>query len=328
MDTIEKFLMSNSQYIITSATMIIGIFAGWIPAIKSKFWKIFSIILLALMFVLLTEFSYTNKVNTLIAIIMSIFWIISSILLFAHKKGIVKRRKVDRMIRKFTSDADREQPICIFGGDLDFFGNCILPLQNTKILNKLKYKKTDISKNKQFLQLKTGICFREIHILSVKPNSSNENDILTRRRIGFLKSELGEILTIKFFQSQECHTCNNFNICTTCEVCNNCDSKESCKNKITHCDKLQYKCSNMCYNPDTKLRGRFFQKKKDDSMSAVIVTTNKSGKSYILKEYSHGTKEYSTYRMIWDVWWKKCEEDEAFIKRCIKEYEEFIKAGV
>ena len=80
----------------------------------------------------------------------------------------------------------------------------------------------------------------------------------------------------------------------------------------------------MCYNPDTKLRGRFLQKKKDDSMSAAIVTTNKAGKSYILKEYTHGTKEYSIYHMIWDVWWKKCEEDKDFIDQCVSEYRIFM----
>lgn len=324
MDLIENFCATNNEYIMTSVTMIIGIFAGWLPALKSKKWKIILTIFLSIIFVFITHFSYSNTKITIIASVLSCVWIISSIILFTCRKGVIKRKKLDRMMREFTSNADREQPICIFGGDLDFFGNCYQTPKNCKFFEKSKYNKNDISKNKQFLQIKKEICFRTVNILSVKPDSNSDNDIMTRRRIGFLKEEFGENLTIKFFQSKECHNCSTKDECTICEVCDKCPDKTNCTHRVKNCEKLKCKCLNMCYNPDTKLRGRFLQKKKDDSMSAAIVTTNKAGKSYILKEYTHGTKEYSIYHMIWDVWWKKCEEDKDFIDQCVSEYRIFM----
>lgn len=337
MDEFLKFMHNNRDYIMTATTMIIGIFAGWLPNLKKKASQIIITIILAIIFAIITWISYDNLIITYIAIGCSVAWFISSLFVFFYKKEVVSRKRLDRMLRKFTDDADREQPLCIFGGDLDFFGDYVKPTENSSktkpwwhsliFWEKRKKIKNDISKNKQFIQIKNdknNDCFREIQILSIRPNANNDKHKRARIRLGYLKEELGESLKVKFFtDKKDCSKCSQAITCYACDMCNACSNRESCTHKVTHCEKLQKKCINSCFNPDMKLRGRFIQKKKNDSRSAAIVTTNEPGKSYILKEYNNITKEYSIYQKIWDIWWLKCEEDSGFIDQCVQEYTQY-----
>ncbi|MDO5156390.1 MAG: hypothetical protein Q4D51_10540 [Eubacteriales bacterium] len=238
-------------------------------------------------------------------------------------REIVSRKRIGRMIRGFTDNADQFKPICIFGGDLNFFGDVVV---NIKRLDRILKNNNIIEYNKQYNQIKNK-GFRKIQILCMKPEGESEEDKKTRIRIGYLKEKLKGNLEIKFFEEKACDDCPDRKNCLACEVCKKCPEGKACKRTETQiCDKLRESFQSRCYNPDTQLRGRIVKRKSDGSTSAAIVTTHKSGKSYILKEYSSNTKECTIYLNIWDVWWKKCKVDEDFINQCITDYKNFISA--
>lgn len=321
MGDILKSVQDNGPYIINASIMFIGIFASFLSASIKKQTQIKGLIALGLIFNVLTWLVYRNKKILFWTIGVSAVWILVCFI-FICKKEIVSRKRIDRMIRKFTEKADQFMPICIFGGDLDFFGNVVV---NAKIRDKIFRRNKIISSNKQYKQLKRK-GFKTIQVLSVKPDSDSDQDQRTRVRIGFLKEEFKGNLHIKFFEEKECTTCSEREACLACEVCQTCPEGKKCKRTgIQLCDKLRNNFQGRCYNPDTQLRGRIAKRKSDGSTSAAIVTTYKAGKSYILKEYSSATKECTIYQNIWNVWWKKCKTDDEFISRCIDEYHKFIR---
>lgn len=319
MGDLLKNIQDNGPYIMNASIMLIGIFASFLSASVKKKTQFVGLVILALIFNILTWLVY-KKIEILYwTIALTAVWIVVCFLLICNRE-IVSRNRIDRMIRKFTSNADQFKPICIFGGDLDFFGNVSV---NVNIIDKLFKRNRIIELNKQYNQLKRK-SFKEIQILSVKPDSDSDEDQKTRIRIGFLKENLRGTLEIKFFEEKECNTCSDRTTCLACDVCQTCPEGKKCERMGRQlCDKLSQNSQSRCYNPDTQLRGRIAKRKSDGSTTAAIVTTYKSGKSYILKEYSSDTKECTIYQNIWNVWWKKCKVDEAFIKQCNEEYKKF-----
>lgn len=320
MDDFLKNVQENGPYIMNTTIMLIGIFASFLSASVKKKIQIGGLIVLAVVFNILTWLVYGKKEILYWTIALTLVWIVVCVLLIWNKE-IVSRNRIDKMIRKFTDNADQFKPICIFGGDLDFFGNVVV---NVKRRDKFFRRNRIIESNKQYNQLKSR-GFKEIQILSVKPDSDSDEDQKTRIRIGFLKEKLKGTLQIKFFEEKECNTCSERETCLACDVCQTCPEGKKCKRTGRQlCDKVSKNFQSRCYNPDTQLRGRIVKRKSDGSTSAAIVTTYKSGKSYILKEYSSDTKECTIYQNIWNVWWKKCKEDEEFINKCVDEYKNYI----
>lgn len=320
MDEFMSNIQNNGPYIMNAFIMLIGIFASFLSASTKKKIQILGLIFLAIAFNIFTWLVYTKKEILYWTIGVTAIWIVACILLLWSKE-IVSRKKIDKMIRKFTANADRYKPICIFGGDLDFFGEVVTDLKTTE---RFFQRNKCIDSNKQYNQIKT-MGFKNVQILSIKPDGDSEKDRKTRIRIGFLKENLKSTLQIKFFEEKECSSCLERDTCLMCEVCQKCPEEIKCKrveNPI--CDKLNKVCQNRCYNPDTQLRGRIVNNKSDGSISAAIVTTYKAGKSYILKEYSSNTKECTIYQNIWNVWWKKCKIDEELIAQCVDEYKHFV----
>lgn len=314
-----KNVQENGPYIMNISMMFIGVFASFLSSSVKKKMQIGGLIIFALVFNILTWFVYGRKEILCWTILLTLVWIGICILLI-WRKEIVSRNRIDKMIRRFTDTADQYKPICIFGGDLDFFGNVVV---NVKKCDKVFRRNKIIELNRQYKQLKNK-GFRQIQILSVKPDSNNDEDQKTRIRIGFLKEKLKSALQIKFFEEKECSTCPEREVCLACDVCQTCLEEEKCKRIGRQlCDKVSKKFQSRCYNPDTQLRGRIAKRKSDGSTSAAIVTTHKSGKLYILKEYSSDTKECTIYQNIWDVWWRKCKMDDDFIKQCVDEYIKF-----
>lgn len=316
MEAILNEIRANHSTIMNTYIMIIGIVTSFLTASVKKKVQIIGTTILAIVYVVLTWVIYQDSTLTKYTLLLAAIWVAICFFLVWNRE-IVSRGKLDRMIRNFTAKTDYTAPLCIFGGDLDFFGNVCKPTTTGK--NKIKYQRNSIQRNKQFLQLKK-MKFRNIQILSLRP-MDNE----TRLRIGFLKAEFGDWLTIKFIEEKECSTCAERSTCLACNVCNNCPEKKSCKRmNVQKCDKLESEYRYRCYNPDTKLRGRIASLKDTGSTSVAIVTTQTSGKSYYLKEYSSNTKECTIYQNIWNVWWKKCKADSALITECLNDYTKFI----
>ena len=313
-------LFRDNAYVVSIVTMIIGILASYVFALPKRWVKITGNIILAVGLDLFTIFYYKTTATTVVTIVLSIIWVVIFIILSKNKE-LITRKKLDSMIRKFTEKTEYSAPLCIFGGDLDFFGDVASKL--TAKQQKKGYRNNSITQcNKQYLQLK-DMKFRNIQILSLKPVEKE-----AKVRIGFLKEQFGEALTIKFIEEKECSTCDNQDSCLVCDVCNKCPQNKGCLRKNVHsCSKLMEHYQYRCYNPDTKLRGRIAKLKDTGSTTVAIVTTHTSGKSYILKEYSSDTKECTIYQNIWDVWWKKCKEDKKIIGDCITEYNKHKKSG-
>lgn len=266
---------------------------------------------------MIVGFCYQDASVVAVAITFSVAWCVLS--LFIFKKEEVSRRRIGKLIINFTKLADINQPIRIFGGDLNFFGSYVPPRYKKKALfNSAKNK--FIETNDQYLQIKND-GFREVKILAIKPYSDTEKDKLTRIRIGYIASELKERVQIKFFDTRLCENCINHDSCTICD-CNNCSQKSKCKNSKKKCSKLEEAVQNSCYNPDVTLRGRIVINKDSKSPCVAIATTKRAGKKYILREYSSLEKECKLYTVIWDVWWSKCKVDSEFIQRCKDEYEQ------
>ena len=311
----SNFFLKNSNFIMTITTMMVGIVAGWFPTLKKSLQRSLTIIV-AIVFVIIVALCYQSICISVLAIILSMVWCLLSLCLF--KKEEVSRKKIGKLIVDFTEAADMDKPICIFGGDLNFFGDYIPP----RIKNEKKYSPNeDIEKNEQFTQiLHKG--FRTIKILAVKPYSDTQNDRSTRIRIGYIVTELGEKVKIKFFEDDSCNKCKKHDDCIICD-CNNCPQKNVCPKPQKPCEKLNKYCENYCFNPDTTLRGRIVTNKDSQSHCVAIATTKESGKKYILREYSAVAKECQLYQVIWEVWWSKCKYDNDFIKKCKEEYEEY-----
>ncbi len=312
---IPDFFSENNNFIMTIATMIVGIVAGWFPTLKRPY-HITLTVTVAIVFDVIVGLCYQSLGIIILAVILSVVWCLLSLLVF--KREEVSRRKIGKLIVDFTETADKDMPICIFGGDLNFFGNYIPPRKK----NEEHYSSNeDIETNEQFTQiLNKG--FREIKILGVKPYADTKDDVATRIRIGYIVSTLGEKVHIKFFENHLCKDCKKFSECVACN-CNNCEQKGVCKKTQKDCEKLKKFCQNFCYNPDTTLRGRIVTNKDSHSNCVAIATTKESGKKYILREYSAVAKECQLYQVIWEVWWSKCESDDAFIEQCKKEYEAY-----
>lgn len=180
-----KNVQENGPYIMNTSIMLIGIFASFLSASLKKKTQIGGLIILAVFFDVLTWFVYSEKEILCWTIGLTSIWIVVCLLLVWNKE-IVSRNRIDKMIRKFTDSADQFKPICIFGGDLDFFGDVVV---NVKESAKFFRRNKIIESNKQFNQLKRK-SFRNIQILSVRPDSDSDEDHKTRIRIGFLKEKL------------------------------------------------------------------------------------------------------------------------------------------
>lgn len=320
MNEVIKSIQNNGPIIMNASIMFIGIFASFLSATVKKKIQVGGLIVLALIFNILTWIVYERKDVLRGTIILTVIWIVVCAALIWNKE-IVSRKRIDRMIRIFTDDADQSKPICIFGGDLDFFGDVVInPTKKEKLFKRYEI----IEFNKQYNQLKDK-GFPKIEVLSVKPDSDSDRDQKTRIRIGFLKENLKGNLEVKFFEEKKCNSCSERTTCLACNVCKTCPEGKKCKRMgVQLCDKLRDELHGRCYNPDMQLRGRIAKKKSDGSTSAAIVTTYKSGKSYILKEYSSNTRECTIYQKIWEVWWEKCKMDKEFMNRCVNEYRNFV----
>lgn len=312
---IKSFFSEYENFIMPTVTMLVGIVAGWFPTFKKACQRKYTIIA-AIVFDVIVGLCYQSWCIFAIAIVFSVIWCLLSLIVFNREE--ISRKKICKLIIDFTENADKDQPICIFGGDVNFFGDYIPPRIK---LSKTFSKNDDIATNEQFTQiLNKG--FREIKILAVKPYSDTDSDVATRIRIGYIINKLGEKVQIKFYSNDICKNCENFYDCIACN-CDNCMHEGVCDKSNKDCEKLKKYCQYFCYNPETTLRGRIVTNKDTHSKCVAIATTKDAGKKYILREYSAVAKECQLYQVIWEVWWSKCEYDNAFLDQCMQEYEEY-----
>lgn len=331
----------GNDIVITIVTTIIGIVAGAAFSFKSRFWRNFTFILCAIsfnLFMLLRVVFISEPLRFLVfsLIIWAIFCFVGIKLL--REKEIVSRKKIGKMIERFTATANPNKDVCIFAGDIDFFGEVIeeSTYKDTKankkhpfskLVEKTRkkriFKKIDIKNNSQFKQLKNSK-FRSICILCAKPlpreDSVRDDYQKDRIRIGFLKEALGERVQFKFF-NEDCDNCFFYeqNSCLLQKCTHKCPV---CSTNSGDCPKNNNDFSHPSL-PDTTLRGRIVTDRETDSKCVAITTKRSSGKEYILRQYGSGEKESSLYNVVWKVWWKMCEEDDVFIKACVDEYKKF-----
>lgn len=334
----------KNEIVITIVATVIGIAAGFACSIKNRFWRNFTFILSAIMFnvFMLLRMIFISE-SWLYLLFSFIIWTVLCILeiFFLREKGIVSRKKIGRMIEDFTSTANPNKDVCIFAGDIDFFGEVLeksepngtkasMKKRHLFVLNeRIEQKRIDrlqdkanIENNSQFKQLKDAK-FRRICILCVKPllpkDNIKDDYHKDRIRIGYIKEVLGERVHFKFF-NDDCDNCFFYEQ-------NNC-MLQSCSNQCSTSLKEPSKCprNNSDFShpslPDTTLRGRIVTNRETDAKCVAITTKRSSRKDYILRQYGSGEKESSLYNVIWKVWWKMCEEDNDFIDKCVKEYNE------
>ena len=332
----------SNDMVVAIITTVIGIIAGAACSFKSRFWRNFTIILSAVIFnvFMLLRMIFISEHWCYFVFSIAIWFILCFLAIkFLREKEIVSRKKIGKMIEDFTATANPNKDVCIFAGDIDFFGEVIEPTEskdpetNTKcFLHKLKadlkkkreqrlLDKKNIEKNSQFIQLNDPK-FRSVCILCVKPLSQKGNvkdDYRKDRiRIGYIKKELGERAQFKFFNN-ECDNCFFYEH-NSCAL-QKCDQKcpESAQ---PSCDCPKNKKEFLHPSlPDTTLRGRIVTNRETDSKCVAITTKRSARKDYILRQNGSGEKESSLYNVIWKVWWKMCEKDDEFIDACVKEYE-------
>lgn len=212
--------------------------------------------------------------------------------LFTARPDCRSRRGVEKDIISFTRSADTKQPIKMFGGDVDFFGNV-----------------TDgsIYKNSQFVQLENQK-FRRICILCLRP--VNDEDKL---RIGCLLDRFNDAIDIKFFDDVSCEKCEqSYKDSVEC-LCRSVEGKGKGK-KFHECTPFN---KDPCVNPDLSIRGRILTSSESSSEAVIIIVKSKPGKEYIRKIYKSTDKECNLYRTLWNVWWTKCREDRKLRDDCL-----------
>lgn len=309
---ISSFL--KQDIVDTLITTVISIAAGYACSFKSKLARNLTIIIAAFLFniyialrVIFLSESWGDLVFSLV------IWVILCVVGIVALKdnNIVSRKKIGRMVEKFTATANPNKDICIFAGDIDFFGEVIENREkknDTSLIKKRKKNNNDIKVNSQFKQL-SDTRFRKIHILCIKPPSKNNdkknNYHKDRIRIGYIKSEFGDRVNFKFV-NDDCLNCSE-------------SEKKECK-----CSKKNGAYSHPSL-PDTTLRGRIVTDRETDAKCVAITTKKSSKKEYIVRQYGSGEKESSLYDVLWKIWWKKCEDDKDFINECIKEYNESVE---
>ncbi len=235
-----------------------------------------------------------------------------------QEREIVSRKKIGKMIEKFTEGADPNQPICIFAGDINFFGDVSKVIKNADKRTRKKNKNENIEYNSQYKQLERLKC-RNICILCIKPLSQDDDSDNRyqgdRIRIGYLASKFDNVIHFRFIDDKSNNCCSWDQTDCTLLMCNQCQPGDSCPRR--HINSL--------YSlPDTTLRGRIVTNRETGAKCVAITTKKSSGKDYILRQYGAGEKECSLYDVIWKVWWKECPEDINFINACKTEYCTFI----
>ena len=331
-EVISKLVASDITF--TIITTFVGIIAGAACAFPKRFWRNFTFIVSAIVMDLYLfarwifasgnkyEYWYQNiefwifVVSTFLSVLLCLFGI-----MYLRQRDIVSRKKIGKMIEKFTESADPHQPVCIFAGDLNFFGSVVKKNQNGDGEKKEDIKnEDDIEDNDQFKQLVRLKC-RDICVLCIKPPTKDidvENKYQEDRvRLGCLASVFNNDIHFKFVDDKS-HSCNFYNQ-NNCKLlqCTECQSSASCPQKRQN---LKHSL------PDTTLRGRIVTNRETGAKCVAITTKRSSGKDYILRQYGAGEKESSLYDVIWKVWWNECSEDLAFINSCKTEYEDY--AGI
>lgn len=315
-------------------TMVMGIYAGFISSFKRNWLRILITSLLTLAFtayIWMLCYFKNESYPVLCGIMVSIFafiFILLCILIF-KPKDIVGRRKLGKIIMDLTEDADVKSPICIFGGDLDFFGNVKKQVQTDKRWshNILHFFTQDynsnIETNKQMQQIiKMG--FNQVQILCSKPKLKKDKYVDMRLRYGYIAKKLGEQVKFKFIQDDD--SISDLSICK----CTNCTYKNKCKRPGGKCSRLEGLARKLTHNPDTKLRGRIIEHPDTNAKDIILTTTIKRKKKYRIREYGLANKkdkdklDWKLYEKIWNVWWERCSEDENLIQQCIEEYEKLI----
>ena len=141
MDEFIKELVANESFIVSVVTMIVGIIASYVAALPKRQGQIIGNIVLAVAFDIFTYFYYNNAATTLATCILSVLWVVLCLLLSKNRE-LISRKKLDLMIRKFTEKTSYSEPLCIFGGDLDFFGSVAKTL--TTVQQKPWYRNNSI----------------------------------------------------------------------------------------------------------------------------------------------------------------------------------------
>lgn len=228
-----------------------------------------------------------------------------------------------------TENADAKSPICIFGGDLDFFGNVKKQEQtNIKWSSKIKHffapdYNSNIETNKQMQQI-INKDFKKVQILCSKPSFDDPEDTnMTKMilRYGYIAKKLGKKVTFKFVQDDDSTLDLNIYNCINCTYENKCKKPGSKK-----CLQLEDLAKKFAYNPDTKLRGRIIVRPDTKAKDIILTTTIKCKEKYMIREYGLSNKKYKykldwqLYDIIWNVWWERCSEDKILIKKCVDEY--------
>ena len=118
----------SNDMVVAIITTVIGIIAGAACSFKNRFWRNFTIILSAVIFniFMLLRMIFISEKWYYLAFSV-VIWTILCILAikFLREKEIVSRKRIGKMIEKFTDTANPKKDVCIFAGDIDFFGEVI-----------------------------------------------------------------------------------------------------------------------------------------------------------------------------------------------------------
>lgn len=144
-----------------------------------------------------------------------------------------------------------------------------------------------ISSNAQYQQLEQLVKKKACRIQIICHKVDNEGFIL---RLGFLQKNL-KGLKIKFYRG-----------------CNECDA------------------DSRSYNPDINLRGRIITSKSGVDYIILTGITNDDSTMYKPVIFNRASSSGNLYIKLWDLWWKKTEEDEKFLQMCCTMYDRYVKS--
>ncbi len=312
--SIQQFLESitetDKNIYFNILLMTVSVVATFLSA-NTQLSKIKKIVFIVILFTVLLTFttiiySISSKQFFVALLLLIGAFVLNYVVITSSNR--VSRRKIDKMIRTFTQQAECHKDIKLFGGDLDFLGNI---------------EDGSINNNKQLIQLES-MKFNSIKVLCKKPIINNEDDIL---RIGFLADKFKSKIMIRFFIDNKCDDCCHKEECFYCKVCEKCAvSPCSIKKKCniitgqTSCPTLVKYKKLSCNNPDIDIRGRIITKSSSGSEIVAIFNKIVAGKRYLIREYNSEDKECRIYTDIWKIWWERCEIDNKFIEECKSKY--------
>jgi len=294
--------MDTLSLIIQLSSMLISLLVSLLftQTDNLQYRKIFLGILLflcAIVVFISLNISHNGSAQIIVGLFI-IGYLIFAIIGFDKLSTTTGKRTMNKQIHRYTELAASNTTVRIWGGDINFFGECTS-------------KTDDIKTNASYLQLKKLAKERKlkIQILCKKPEDNNY-----KLRIGFLVKNLPNV-EFAFYK-------NKTTVCSLCEFQEHCTS---CTTHITQicCPLLQDYC------PDLRFRGRIITQNNDADYVFVVNWIARNRVYEKIKIYKPNSRECNFYIKLWNFLWEKANNyggsNQSIINECLNSYNQLEK---